>query len=87
MVIENRPGAGGAIGARAVAAAPAEGYTLMAGNTSVLRSDPGRVDSGRKVSTGIDMPSSPKTAERRSIACRIAPRSHKAGRWEAVGAL
>jgi len=36
IVIENRPGAGGAIGARAVATAPADGYTLMAGNTSVL---------------------------------------------------
>src|SRR5262249_48441014 len=35
-VIENRPGAGGAIGARAVAVAPPDGYTLMAGNTSVL---------------------------------------------------
>jgi tripartite-type tricarboxylate transporter receptor subunit TctC len=35
-VIENRPGAGGAIGARAVAAAPPDGYTLLIGNTSVL---------------------------------------------------
>src|SRR5262249_17691796 len=35
-VIENRPGAGGAIGARAVAAAPPDGYTLLVGNTSVL---------------------------------------------------
>jgi tripartite-type tricarboxylate transporter receptor subunit TctC len=36
VVIENRPGAGGAIGARAVASAPADGYTLMVGNTSTL---------------------------------------------------
>jgi tripartite-type tricarboxylate transporter receptor subunit TctC len=36
VVIENRPGAGGAIGARFVAAAVPDGYTLMVGNTSVL---------------------------------------------------
>jgi tripartite-type tricarboxylate transporter receptor subunit TctC len=35
-VIENRPGAGGTTGARAVATATPDGYTLMAGNTSVL---------------------------------------------------
>jgi tripartite-type tricarboxylate transporter receptor subunit TctC len=35
-VVENRPGAGGAIGARAVATAPPDGYTLLVGNTSVL---------------------------------------------------
>jgi tripartite-type tricarboxylate transporter receptor subunit TctC len=36
IVIENRPGAGGAIGARAAAASPPDGYTLMVGNTSTL---------------------------------------------------
>jgi tripartite-type tricarboxylate transporter receptor subunit TctC len=36
VVVENRPGAGGAIGARAVAGAPPDGYTLMIGNTSTL---------------------------------------------------
>jgi len=35
-VIENRPGAGGAIGARAVATAAPDGYTLLVANTSVL---------------------------------------------------
>jgi tripartite-type tricarboxylate transporter receptor subunit TctC len=35
-VIENRPGAGGAIGARFVAAAPPDGHTLLVANTSVL---------------------------------------------------
>jgi tripartite-type tricarboxylate transporter receptor subunit TctC len=36
VVVENRPGAAGAIGTRAVAAATPDGYTLLAGNTSVF---------------------------------------------------
>jgi tripartite-type tricarboxylate transporter receptor subunit TctC len=36
VVIENRGGAGGAIGARAAAGSPPDGYTLMIGNTSTL---------------------------------------------------
>jgi tripartite-type tricarboxylate transporter receptor subunit TctC len=36
VVVEHRPGAGGAIGARDVANAVPDGYTLLAGNTSTL---------------------------------------------------
>ena len=36
VIVENRAGAGGAIGARAVATAAPDGYTLLMGNTSVL---------------------------------------------------
>jgi tripartite-type tricarboxylate transporter receptor subunit TctC len=36
LVIENRPGAGGTLGARAVAEAEPDGYTLLLGNTSTL---------------------------------------------------
>ena len=36
LVVENRLGAGGVIGARAVIAAPADGYTLLVGNTATL---------------------------------------------------
>ena len=39
-VVENRPGAGGALGARSVAAAPHDGYTLLVGNTSVFAVNP-----------------------------------------------
>jgi tripartite-type tricarboxylate transporter receptor subunit TctC len=35
-VIENRPGAGGNIAAESVAHAPADGYTLLMGNNSIL---------------------------------------------------
>jgi tripartite-type tricarboxylate transporter receptor subunit TctC len=36
VIIENRPGAGGGLGARAAAAAEPDGYTLFFGNTSAL---------------------------------------------------
>ncbi len=36
VIVENRPGAGGTIGARSVLAAEPDGYTLMMGSTSTL---------------------------------------------------
>jgi len=36
VVVENRPGAGGALGARVVASSPPDGYTLLIGNTSTM---------------------------------------------------
>ena len=45
VVVENRPGAGGALGARVVATAPPDGYTLLMGNTSTLAVIPAVSDS------------------------------------------
>lgn len=39
VVVENRPGAGSTIGASRVARAPADGYTVYLGNSSVMGSD------------------------------------------------
>lgn len=36
VIVENRPGAGGTIGARSVLTAPPDGYTLLMGSTSTL---------------------------------------------------
>lgn len=40
FVVENRPGAGGAVGTALVAAAPADGYTLLVTNTGPLAVSP-----------------------------------------------
>lgn len=40
MIVENRAGAGGATGTRAVVNAPPDGYTLLVANTSVLAVGP-----------------------------------------------
>ena len=40
VIVENRPGAGGSIGAKAVSSAGADGYTLLFASTSSLVSEP-----------------------------------------------
>jgi tripartite-type tricarboxylate transporter receptor subunit TctC len=40
VVVENRPGAGGGLGAKIAAAAPPDGYTLLIGNSSNLAAIP-----------------------------------------------
>ncbi|MBL8386284.1 MAG: tripartite tricarboxylate transporter substrate binding protein [Burkholderiales bacterium] len=44
VVIDNRPGAGATIGAKAVADAPADGYTLMLSNTAPISISPFMLD-------------------------------------------
>jgi tripartite-type tricarboxylate transporter receptor subunit TctC len=39
-VVENRPGAGGTVGAKSVASSPPDGYTLLMGSTSTLSISP-----------------------------------------------
>ena len=45
FIVENRPGAGGALGARVAATAPPDGYTLLTGNSSTLAAIPAVSDS------------------------------------------
>ncbi len=44
VIIDNRPGAGATIGAKAVADAPADGYTLMLSNTAPISISPFMLD-------------------------------------------
>ncbi len=44
VLVDNRPGAGATIGARAVADAPADGYTLMLSNTAPISISPFMLD-------------------------------------------
>ncbi|MBL8379071.1 MAG: tripartite tricarboxylate transporter substrate binding protein [Burkholderiales bacterium] len=44
VIVDNRPGAGATIGARAVAEAPADGYTLMLSNTAPISISPFMLD-------------------------------------------
>jgi tripartite-type tricarboxylate transporter receptor subunit TctC len=46
LVVENRPGAGGIIAAEQAAHAPADGYTLLMGNTAILATAPARKQVG-----------------------------------------
>ena len=40
VIVENRPGAAGVVGSRYVAGTPADGYTLLLGNTTTLATQP-----------------------------------------------
>jgi len=40
VVVENRPGAGGSVGAQVVARSPADGYTLLIGSNGPLSVNP-----------------------------------------------
>jgi hypothetical protein len=50
VLVEPRPGAGGLLAAQAVAAAPADGYTLLGGASSIFTSCPGRRTTSRSTS-------------------------------------
>ena len=46
VIVENRPGADGLLGIRAVKAAPADGYTLLATSNTIVLLPAGRNDTG-----------------------------------------
>ena len=57
FVIENRTGAGGTIGARAVAKAAPDGYTLMVGHSGVFGVAPASTPIRATIRGGISRPS------------------------------
>ena len=59
VVIDNRGGGGGAIGAKAVAAADPDGYTLLFGNTATLAEIPAISKSAATIRPGTS-PASPR---------------------------
>jgi len=78
VVVENRPGAGGAIGARAVASAVPDGYTLLVGNTSVLAVIP-----AVSPSAGYDPAKSFAPVAKISESCQILV-THPSAPWKSV---
>jgi tripartite-type tricarboxylate transporter receptor subunit TctC len=78
VVVENRPGAGGAIGARAVAGAVPDGYTLLVGNTSVLAVIP-----AVSPSAGYDPAKSFAPVAKISESCQILV-THPSAPWKSV---
>jgi tripartite-type tricarboxylate transporter receptor subunit TctC len=81
VVIENRPGAAGAIGARAVATAAPDGYTLLAGNTSVFAVIPA-VSASAGYDPVKDFAAVAKVSESYQILV-----VHAASPWRSVGEL
>ena len=77
-MVENRPGAGGAIGARAVASAVPDGYTLLVGNTSVLAVIP-----AVSPSAGYDPAKSFAPVAKISESCQILV-AHPSAPWKSV---
>ena len=80
VIIENRPGAGGAIGTRSVATADADGYTLLLGTVATLGALPAVVKTRAPKARPswiavVPMPEEPPCTSRLSPGCNW-PRSN-----------